>query len=105
MCAREDDKRRSGSVKHSSMGMPPCTPSKYSRRLKHLSLGMPPCIPFSINNYQFVPRCTIFLSIHALCAMLGASRSLLFLVCCCFVCFSNKLNPSFLLCGRETSSA
>src|SRR3954453_20536101 len=75
-CAREDDERRSGSVKRSSLGMPPCIPNKYSRRLKRLSLGMPPCIPFSINNYQFVFRSTIFLSLHALCAMLGASCSL-----------------------------
>ena len=62
------------------LGDPMCTPNKYSRRLKRLSLGMRPCIPLFINNYQFVPRCTIFLSLHALCAMLGASRSFLFLV-------------------------
>src|SRR3954471_5464992 len=79
-CAMEDDERRSWSGKRSSLGMPLCTPNKYSRRLKRLSLGIPPCIPFFINNYQFLPRCTIFLSLHALCAMLGASRSLLFLV-------------------------
>src|SRR3954464_2763023 len=88
-CAREDDERRSGSVKRSSLGMPPCTPKKYSRRLKHLSLGMSPCIPFSINNHQFVLLHAIFLSLHALCAMLGASRSLLFsLLCLCllFIC-------------------
>ena len=41
--------KRFRSVKRSSLGMPPCTPKKYSRRLKRLSLGMPPCIPFSIN--------------------------------------------------------
>src|SRR4051794_5625766 len=77
-CAMEDGERTSSSVKRSSLGIPMCTPDKYSRRLKHLSLGMPPCIPFFVNNYQFVPRSTIFLSLHALCAMLGASRSLLF---------------------------
>src|SRR3954470_20087661 len=77
-CAMEDDKRRSWSVKRSSLGMSMCTPNKYSRKLKRLSLGMPPCIPFFINNYQFVPHCTIFLSLHALCAMLGASCSLVF---------------------------
>src|SRR3954464_4758005 len=104
-CAREDDERRFRSVKRSSLGMPPCTPNKYSRILKRLSLGMPPCIPFSINNYQFVPRFTIFLSLHALCAMLGASRSLLFLVSYAFLVVSNKLGPSFLLCGRETHFA
>src|SRR3954464_9806224 len=104
-CAMEDDERRFRSVKRSSLGMPMCTPNKYSRRLKRLRLGMPPCIPFFINNYQFVPHCTIFLSLHALCAMLGASHSLLFLGCFCFVCFSNKLDPSFILCGREIRSA
>src|SRR3954471_11894001 len=103
-CAMEDDERRSCSVKRSSLGMPMCTPNKYSRTLKHLSLGMPPCIPFFINNYQFVPRSTIFLSLHVLCAMLGASRSLLFLVLLIFFC-SNMLDPSFVLCGRETQSA
>src|ERR1041385_8141552 len=55
-CAMEDDERT-------------------FRRLKRLSLGMPPSIPFFINNYQFVSRCTIFLSLHALCAILGASCS------------------------------
>src|SRR3954471_23792841 len=80
-CAMDDDERRSRSAKRSSLGMPMCTPNKYSRRLKCLSLGMPPCIPFFINNHQFIPRCTIFLSPHALCVMLGAYRSLLFLVC------------------------
>src|SRR4051812_44913002 len=103
-CAMEGDERRSWSVKRSSLGMPPCTPNKYSRRLKLLSLGMPPCIPFSISNYQFVPRSTIFLSLHALCAMLGASCSLLFLVSLALLAVLNKLDPSFLLCGRETRS-
>src|SRR3954462_14000667 len=99
-CAMEDDERRSWSVKRSSLGMPMCTPNKYSRRLKCLSLGIPPCIPFFINNYQFVPRYTIFLSLHVLCAMLGASRSLLFLVYFALIVVSNKLDPTFLLCGR-----
>src|ERR1041385_6315961 len=53
-CAMEDDERRSRSVKRSSLGIHPCIPNKYSRRLKCLSLGMPPPIPFSINNHQFV---------------------------------------------------
>src|SRR3954452_15809983 len=104
-CAMEDDDRRSWSVKRSSLGILMCTPNKYSRRLKRLSLGMPPCIPFFINNYQFVPRSTIFLSLQALCAMLGASRSLLFLVSFALFVVSNKLYPNFLLCGRETRSA
>src|SRR3954470_25050865 len=95
-CAMEDDERRSWRVKRSSLGMPMCTPNKYSRRLKRLSVGMPPCIPFFINNHQFVPRCTIFLSLHALCAMLGEYRSLLFLGFLLFVCCSSKSDPSLL---------
>src|SRR3954467_2221893 len=93
-CAMEDDERRSRSVNRSSLGMPTCTPNKYSRRLKHLSLGIPLCIPFFINNHQFVPRCTIFLSLHALCAMLRASRSLLFLVCLALLAVRNKSDPN-----------
>src|SRR3954452_1715360 len=100
-CAMEDDERRSWSVKRSSLGMPMCTPNKYSRRLKRLSLGMPPCIPFFINNYQFVPHCTIFLSLHALCAMLGASRSLLFLVCLDLFAVRRKPDPNLLFCVGE----
>src|SRR3954464_8581912 len=95
-CATEGDERRPCCVKFSSFGMPPCNPNKYSRRLKRLSLGMPPCIPFSINNYQFVPRYTIFLTLPALCAMLGASRSLLFLVYFVLFAVINKLDPNFL---------
>ena len=41
----EGDERRSRSVKRSSLGIPKCTPNKYSRRLKRLSLGMPPMHP------------------------------------------------------------
>src|SRR3954465_12407769 len=100
-CAMKDDERRSWSVKSSSLGMPPCIPNKFSRRFKRLSLGMPPCIPFSINNYQFVPRCTIFLSLHALCAMLRASRSLLFYFYLALLDVHNKLEPKFLFVGEK----
>src|ERR1041385_4673203 len=101
-CAREDDKRRFRRVKCSSLGMPPCTPKKYSRRLKHLSLGMPPCIPFSINNYQFVFHSTIFLSLRSLCAMLGASCSLFpFYFSLALLAVHSKLEPSFLCVGEK----
>src|ERR1043165_4544023 len=84
----------------------PCTPNKYSRRLKRLSLGMPPMHPFFINNHRFVSRCTIFLSLHALCALLGAYGSLLFLGLFCFLCCSNKLDPNLIFfVWRETRSA
>src|SRR4051812_44217713 len=99
-CAKEDDERRSGSVKISSLGIPSCTPKKYSRRLKRLSLGMPPCIPFSINNRQFVLLHNIFLSIHMICAMLGASCSLLFSL----LVVHNKLDPILHCLGEKTRS-
>ena len=60
------------------LGDAPMHPKKYSRKLKRPNLGMPPCIPFSINNHQFVYLHAIFLSLHMICAMLGASHSLLF---------------------------
>src|SRR3954464_2699271 len=100
-CAMEDDERRSWSVKRSSLGMPMCTPNKYSRRLKRLSLGMPPCIPFFINSYQFVPRSTILLSLHALCAMLGASCSLLLLVSFALLVVSNSQTPTLFCVGEK----
>src|ERR1043165_8942514 len=62
---------------------------------------MPPCIPFFINNHQFVSRCTIFLSLHALCAMLGASHSLLFLVSLDLLAVHNKLDPAFFCVGEK----
>src|SRR3954469_23857957 len=100
-CAMEDDERRSWSVKRSSLGMLTCTPDKYSRRLKRLSLGMPPCIPFFIKNYQFIPRSTIFLSLHALCAMLGASRSLLFLVYFALFAVVTSYTPALFCMGEK----
>ena len=101
-CAMEGGERRFRSVKRSSLGMPMCTPNKYSRRLKHLSLGMPPCISLFIINYPFVPCCTIFLSLHALCSMLGASRSLLFLVCFALFAVVTMSEPNMLDWERYT---
>src|SRR3954463_9331434 len=104
-CAMEDDERRSWSVKRSSLGMPMCTPNKYSRRIKHLSLGMPPVHPLlhqqlsvrPLLHYIFITSCVIC---YAWSVLLFT-----FLSSFCFVCCSNKLDPNFLLCGRETRSA
>ena len=100
--AMEDDERRSMSIKRSCLGMPPCTPKKYSRTLKRLSLGMPPCIPSSIDNYRFVLLHAIFLSLHMLCAMLGASRSLLFSLFKFFLLFITCWTLAFLAWERNT---
>ena len=66
-CAMEGDERRYRSVKRSSLGMPKCTPNKYSRRLKHLSLGMPPMHPLLHQqssvclslHYIFITSCVV----------------------------------------------
>src|SRR4051812_41499243 len=103
-CAMEDDERRCWSVKRSSLGMPPCTPNKYSRRLKRLSLGM---LPMHLLLHQ---RLSVRLSLHYIfitsCVMcyLGASRSLLFLVSLALFGFHNKLDPAFFCVGEKNAS-
>ena len=95
--------KRFRSVKRSSLGMPPCTPKKYSRRLKRLSLGMPPCIPFSINNYQFVFRSTIIYHFmrYVLCLeRLALSFLFSFLQLC--LLFITSQNPAFFVWERNT---
>src|SRR3954467_15726348 len=54
-CAKEDDERRHGSVKSSSLGMQPCTPKKYSRRLIHLNLGDAPVHPLLHQQLSVCP--------------------------------------------------
>ena len=56
-----------------------CSPNKYSRRLKRLSMGMPLVHPLLHQQLSVRPSLHYILSLHVLCAMLGASRSLLFL--------------------------
>src|ERR1043165_4828860 len=86
-CAREDDKRRFRSVKRSSLGMPPCTSNKYSRRLKRLILGMPPCIPLSINI--IISSLVPLYFYHFMCNVLCLKRlALYFLVLFRFSCCS-----------------
>src|ERR1041384_237667 len=101
-CAMEDDERRSWSVKRSSLGMPMCTHNKYSRRLKRLSLGMPPMHPLLHQQLSVRPSLHyIFITSCVMCYDWSVSL-FTFLSFFCLVCCSNKLNPSFLLCGRET---
>src|ERR1043165_4117808 len=97
-CAMEGDERRYRSVKRSSLGMPKCTPNKYSRRLKRLSLGMPPRHPLL---HQHLSVC---LSLHYVfitsCVMCFAwSVSLFtFLGLFFFLCCSNNSDPRLLCC-------
>src|SRR3954463_3397211 len=90
--------KRFRSVKRSSLGMPPCTPKKYSRRLKRLSLGMPPCIPFSIDIISSSPVPLYFY--HIMCYVLCLERlafSFLFVV----LAFNNESELSFLCVGEK----
>src|SRR3954465_10095241 len=100
-CAMEGDERRSWSVKHSSLGMPPCTPNKYSRRLKRLILGMPRASPSpsTIISSSLVPLYFYHFMRNFLCLERLALYFSRFVFC--FVCCSNKLDPSLLFCVGE----
>src|SRR3954468_4852594 len=100
-CAKEDDERRSGSVKRSSLGIPPCTPKKYSRRLKRLSLGMPPLHPLLHQQSSARPSFHyIFITSCVMCFAWSVSL-FTFLGMFCFLCCSNKLDPNLLFCVGE----
>src|SRR3954470_11100509 len=104
-CAMEDDERRSWSVKRSSLGIPMCTPNKYSRRLKHISLGMPPVHPLLHQQLSVCPSLHyIFITSCVMCYAWSVSLITFLRFVFCFLCCSNKLYPIFLLCGRETRS-
>src|SRR4051812_23409417 len=64
----------------------PCAPQYIFKETQASNLGDAPVHPFFINNHQFVPRSTIFLSLHALF---------------CYVCCSNKSEPNLLFCVGE----
>src|SRR3954463_7627840 len=99
-CAMEDDERRSWSVKRSSLGIPMCTPTKYSRRHKRLSWASPSSS--TIISPSLVALYFYHFMRYVLCLeRLALYFSRFILLFCC----SNKLDPSFLLCGRETRSA
>src|SRR4051812_17078454 len=69
-------------------------PQEMFKETQASRLGDAPMHPL-LHNHQFVPRCTIFLSLHALCAMLGASRSLLFLVCFALFAVVTSQTPTY----------
>src|ERR1041385_9574925 len=97
-CARGDDERRSGSVKSSSLGMPPCIPNKYSRSLKSPSLGMPPVHPLLHQQSSVRPSSHyIFITSCVMCYAWSGSL-FTFLGLFCFIFCSNKLYPNLLFC-------
>ena len=60
--------------------------------------------PSSSKKYQVIFQCAIFLLLHMLCVVLGASL-FLFSVFFCFVCCNQLGWILAFLCGRETRSA
>src|SRR3954466_14452367 len=95
-CVKEGDERRSRSVKRSRLGMPTCTPNKYSRRLKHLSLGMPPMHPLLHQQSSVRPKLHyIFITSCVMCYVWSVSL-FTFLSLFSFVCCSNKSDPNLL---------
>src|SRR3954466_10716319 len=103
-CAKEGDERRSWSVKRSGLGMLPCTPNKYSRILKRLSLGMPLVHPLLHQQLSVRPSFHyIFITSYVMCYAWSVLL-FTFYIYLALLAVSNKLEPSFLLCGRETRS-
>src|SRR3954466_10260621 len=101
-CAMEDDETRFGSVKRSSLEMPPCTPKKYSRRLKRLSLGMPRASPSpsTIISSSFVSLYFYHFMRYVLCLERLALR-FYFLFSLAFLAVHNKLDPVLLCVGEK----
>ena len=56
----------------------PMAPQEIFKETQASKLRDDPVHPLIHQQSSVRPRCTIFLSLHVLCAMLGASRSLLF---------------------------
>ena len=88
--------------KSSRLGMP-MSPQEIFKRYKRQSLGMPKASPSSSTKYQVIFQCAIFLLLHILCVILGASQ-FLFLVFFCFVCCNQLGCILAFLCGREIHS-
>src|ERR1041385_1389066 len=101
-CTREDDERRFGSVKRSSLGMPPCIPNKYSRILKRLSLGCP-CAspsPSTIISLSFVSLYFYHFMRYVLCLERLALR-FYFQFSLALLAVHNKLDPVLLCVGEK----
>ena len=69
----------------------PCHPKNYPRSTSVKAWGCPR-IPSSLTNCRVLFQCAIFLLLHIICAVLGASL-FLFLVFFCFVCCNKWLEP------------
>ena len=86
--------------KISSLEMP-MSPQDISKKYKRQSLGMPKVSPSSSTKYQVISQDTIFLLLHILCVVLGASL-FQFSVQFSLVCCSTWLDPSSFVLERDT---
>jgi hypothetical protein len=88
------------SMDKSSISGMPMSPQEISKKYKRQCLGMPKAPPSSSTKYQVIFQDTLFLLLHMLCVVLGASL-FLFLVFFCFVCYSILLVPSMFVLERD----
>ena len=90
--------------KSSSLGMP-MSPQEIFKRYKRQSLGMPKASPSSSTKYQVIFQYAIFLLLHILCVILGASLFLFavfFSFLFVFVCCNKWLDPIIPCLGEDT---
>src|SRR3954471_17021593 len=85
--------------KSSSLRMSSGHPKKYPRGSSIKAWGCPRHPLFINKKHQVIFQRAIYLFLHALCVILGAS---LFLLCVYFVVCSIKLDPSFFVLERDT---
>src|SRR3954453_23823291 len=83
--------------KSSSLGISPGHPKKYPRGSSAKPWGCPRLPRFINKKHQVIFQCAIFLLLHVICVILGAS---LFSVVC--LMFSIKLNPIIFTLERDT---
>jgi hypothetical protein len=78
------------------------TPKKYPRSTSIKAWGCPRHLLLHQQKYQVIFQDTIFLLLHILCVVLGASL-FLFLVFFCFVCYNKWFDLSILLLEKTHS--
>jgi hypothetical protein len=79
----------------------PCHPTKYPRSTSVKAWGCPSHPLLHQQKYQVIFQDTIFLLLHMLSVVLGASL-FLFSVFFCFVCCNKWLDPSIFVLERDT---
>ena len=79
----------------------PCHPQHISKKYKRQSLGMPKASPSSSTKISGFFQNTIFLFLHMICVILGASFYFAFSFVL-FACLNKWLDPSILCLERNT---